>query len=210
MTKIKLCGLSRSSDVAAANVFKPDYVGFVFWKKSRRYIGKETAKYLRQELSPDIKTVGVFVDADIDFVTELLNEGIIDLAQLHGSENEKYIHQLREQTDKPIIKAFIIKSQDDIDTANLSSADHILVDSGMGGGKGFDYELLKGLNRPYFLAGGLLPENVKDVISEVRPFAVDVSSGIETDGHKDASKMGSFVANVRLIDAQIATTTPEH
>ena len=210
MTKIKLCGLSRSSDVAAANVFKPDYVGFVFWKKSRRYIGKETAKYLRQELSPDIKTVGVFVDADIDFVTELLNEGIIDLAQLHGSENEKYIHQLREQTDKPIIKAFIIKSQDDIDTANLSSADHILVDSGMGGGKGFDYELLKGLNRPYFLAGGLLPENVKDAISEVRPFAVDVSSGIETDGHKDASKMGSFVANVRLIDAQIATTTPEH
>lgn len=210
MTKIKLCGLSRSSDVAAANVFKPDYVGFVFWKKSRRYIGKETAKYLRQELSPDIKTVGVFVDADIDFVTELLNEGIIDLAQLHGSENEKYIHQLREQTDKPIIKAFIIKSQDDIDTANLSSADHILVDSGMGGGKGFDYELLKGLNRPYFLAGGLLPENVKEVISEVRPFAVDVSSGIETDGHKDASKMGSFVANVRLIDAQIATTTPEH
>ena len=144
MTKIKICGLSRSSDVAAANVFKPDYVGFVFWKKSRRYIGKETAKYLRQELSPDIKTVGVFVDADIDFVTELLNEGIIDLAQLHGSENEKYIHQLREQTDKPIIKAFIIKSQDDIDTANLSSADHILVDSGMGGGKGFDYELLKG------------------------------------------------------------------
>ncbi len=210
MTKIKLCGLSRSSDVAAANVFKPDYVGFVFWKKSRRYIGKETAKYLRQELSPDIKTVGVFVDADIDFVTELLNEGIIDLAQLHGSENEKYIHQLREQTDKPIIKAFIIKSQDDIDTANLSSADHILVDSGMGEGKGFDYELLKGLNRPYFLAGGLLPENVKDAISEVRPFAVDVSSGIETDGHKDASKMGSFVANVRLIDAQIATTTPEH
>ena len=210
MTKIKLCGLSRSSDVAAANVFKPDYVGFVFWKKSRRYIGKETAKYLRQELSPDIKTVGVFVDADIDFVTDLLNEGIIDLAQLHGSENEKYIHQLREQTDKPIIKAFIIKSQDDIDTANLSSADHILVDSGMGEGKGFDYELLKGLNRPYFLAGGLLPENVKDAISEVRPFAVDVSSGIETDGHKDASKMGSFVANVRLIDAQIATTTPEH
>ncbi|MCR5556273.1 MAG: phosphoribosylanthranilate isomerase [Butyrivibrio sp.] len=210
MTKIKLCGLSRFSDVAAANVFKPDYVGFVFWKKSRRYIGKETAKHLRQELSPDIKTVGVFVDADIDFVTELLNEGIIDLAQLHGSENEKYIHQLREQTDKPIIKAFIIKSQDDIDTANLSSADHILVDSGMGEGKGFDYELLKGLNRPYFLAGGLLPENVKDAISEVRPFAVDVSSGIETDGHKDASKMGSFVANVRLIDAQIATTTPEH
>lgn len=210
MTKIKLCGLSRSSDVAAANVFKPDYVGFVFWKKSRRYVGKETAKILRKELSPDIKTVGVFVDADIDFVTELLNEKIIDIAQLHGSENEKYIHQLREQTDKPIIKAFIINSQDDIDIANQSSADHILVDSGMGGGKGFDRELLKGLTRPYFLAGGLLPENVKDAISEVRPFAVDVSSGIETDGHKDASKMGNFVANVRLIDAQIAAQAPEH
>ena len=210
MTKIKLCGLSRSSDIAAANVFKPDYVGFVFWKKSRRYVGKETAKFLREELSPEIKTVGVFVDADIDFVTELLNEGIIDMAQLHGNENEKYIHHLREQTDKPIIKAFIINSQEDIDTANQSSADHILVDSGMGGGEGFDWKLLQGLTRPYFLAGGLLPENVKDAISEVRPFAVDVSSGIETDGHKDASKMGSFVANVRLIDAQIATQMPEH
>ena len=174
MTKIKLCGLSTSGDVAAANIFKPDYVGFVFWKKSSRYVGKDTAMRLRSELSTDIQTVGVFVDADIDFVAELLNEGIIDIAQLHGSENDKYISHLREMTDKPIMKAFIVKNQEDIDEANLSPADHILLDAGMGEGEGY------------------------------------VSSGIETDGHKDASKMGSFVANVRLIDAQIASQGPEY
>lgn len=209
MTKIKLCGLSTSSDVAAANIFKPDYVGFVFWKKSRRYVGKDTAKRLREELSSDIQAVGVFVDADIDFVAELLNEGIIDMAQLHGKENEKYIHHLKEITDKPVIKAYIVNGQEDIDIANLSPADHILLDAGMGEGEGFNWELLSGVTRPYFLAGGLLPENVKDAIYSVKPFAVDVSSGIETDGHKDASKMGSFVANVRLIDAQIASLGPD-
>ena len=210
MTKIKLCGLSTSGDVAAANIFKPDYVGFVFWKKSSRYVGKDTAMRLRSELSTDIQTVGVFVDADIDFVAELLNEGIIDIAQLHGSENDKYISHLREMTDKPIMKAFIAKGQEDIDEANLSPADHILLDAGMGEGEGFNWDLLEGMTRPFFLAGGLTPENVKDAIAGVKPFAVDVSSGIETDGHKDASKMGSFVANVRLIDAQIASQGPEY
>ncbi len=205
MAKIKLCGLSRNEDIAAANTFKPEFIGFVLWKKSKRYVDKDTAIALRKQLNPGIQVVGVFVDEDLDLVAEYLNEGIIDIAQLHGKENDKYIHNLREQTQKPIIKAFLVKSEEDVEEVNISPADYVLLDAGMGEGESFDWELLKGVNRPFFLAGGLSPENVKDAIRDIQPFAVDVSSGIESEGHKDASKMGSFVANVRFINAQLAS-----
>ncbi len=205
MAKIKLCGLSRIEDIAAANTFKPEFIGFVLWKKSKRYVDKDTAIALRSKLNPGIQVVGVFVDEDLDLVAEYLNEGIIDIAQLHGKENDKYIHNLREQTQKPIIKAFLVKSEEDVEEVNVSPADYVLLDAGMGEGNSFDWELLKGVNRPFFLAGGLSPENVKDAIRDIQPFAVDVSSGIESEGHKDASKMGSFVANVRFINAQLAS-----
>ncbi len=204
MAKIKLCGLSRKEDITAANTFKPEFIGFVLWKKSKRYVDKDTAIELKKQLNPDIQVVGVFVDEDIDLVVEYLNEGIIDIAQLHGKENEKYIHHLREQTQKPIIKAFLVKSSEDVEEVNVSSADYVLLDAGMGEGEKFDWELLKKVNRPFFLAGGLSPDNVKDAIKDIQPFAVDVSSGIESEGHKDASKMGNFVANVRFINTQLA------
>lgn len=197
MTKIKLCGLSRQCDIEWANELKPDYIGFIFWSKSKRNVSPERAKELKALLSPDIKAVGVFVDEPIENIAKLLSDNIIDLAQLHGSEDEEYIARLRTLSDKPVIKAFLLKSKEDAKRAEKSTADHILLDSGMGTGKGFDRSLLKNISRPYFLAGGLYPENVGIAVDTLSPYAVDVSSGIETDNFKDRNKMAAFVNAVR-------------
>ena len=197
MSKIKLCGLSRKCDIEWANALKPEYIGFVFWSKSKRNVPPEKAKELKDLLSPDIKAVGVFVDEPIENVAELLNDNIIDIAQLHGGEDEEYIKKLRTLSDKPIIKAFLLKSESDAERAEKSTADYILVDSGTGTGKSFDWELLKNISRPYFLAGGLCCENISQAITALDPYAVDVSSGIETNGCKDKNKMAAFVAAVR-------------
>ena len=197
MTKLKLCGLSRICDIEAANRLKPEYIGFVFLPKSKRYVTYEKAKELKSLLSPDIKVVGVFVDESAEIVARLLNDGTIDIAQLHGGEDEEYISRLRKLTGKPIIKAFRIESEEDIARAEKSSADHILLDSGMGTGKVFDWSLIQSIKRPYFLAGGLDCDNVGEAIKKLRPYAVDVSSGIETNGLKDKEKMAAFVAKVR-------------
>ena len=197
MSKIKLCGLSRKCDIEWANALKPEYIGFVFWSKSKRNVPPEKAKELKDLLSPDIKAVGVFVDEPIENVAELLNDNIIDIAQLHGGEDEEYIKKLRALSDKPIIKAFLLKSESDAERAEKSAADYILVDSGTGTGKSFDWELLKNISRPYFLAGGLCCENISQAITALDPYAVDVSSGIETNGCKDKNKMAAFVAAVR-------------
>ena len=197
MSKIKLCGLSRKCDIEWANVLKPEYIGFVFWSKSKRNVPPEKAKELKDLLSPDIKAVGVFVDEPIENVAELLNDNIIDIAQLHGGEDEEYIKKLRALSGKPIIKAFLLKSEIDAERAEKSTADYILVDSGTGTGKSFDWELLKNISRPYFLAGGLCCENISQAITALDPYAVDVSSGIETNGCKDKNKMAAFVAAVR-------------
>ena len=197
MSKIKLCGLSRKCDIEWANALKPEYIGFVFWSKSKRNVPPEKAKELKGLLSPDIKAVGVFVDEPIENVAELLNDNIIDIAQLHGGEDEEYIKKLSTLSDKPIIKAFLLKSESDAERAEKSTADYILVDSGTGTGKSFDWELLKNISRPYFLAGGLCCENISQAIETLHPYAVDVSSGIETNGCKDKNKMAAFVAAVR-------------
>lgn len=197
MSKIKLCGLSRKCDIEWANALKPEYIGFVFWSKSKRNVPPEKAKELKGLLSPDIKAVGVFVDEPIENVAELLNDNVIDIAQLHGGEDEEYIKKLRALSGKPIIKAFLLKSENDAERAEKSTADYILVDSGTGTGKSFDWELLKNISRPYFLAGGLCCENISQAITALDPYAVDVSSGIETNGCKDKNKMAAFVAAVR-------------
>lgn len=197
MTKIKLCGLSRLCDIEVANELKPEYIGFVFAPKSIRYVKPNMAAELTAKLSPDIKAVGVFVNESVDTVAELLRERIIDVAQLHGNEDETYIALLRERTDKPIIKAFQISSSTDIHKAEQSAADCVLLDSGAGTGTAFDWGFVKSIRRPYFLAGGLDADNVADAVKALHPFAVDVSSGIETGGVKDKIKMAAFVAAVR-------------
>lgn len=202
MTKIKLCGLSRPGDIEAANRLLPDHIGFVFAPKSKRYLSPEQAAALKKPLDPRILAVGVFVDEAPEQVAALLNSGTIDLAQLHGNENEAYLKKLRALTQKPIIQAFRIASAEDLIPAAESSADHILLDSGAGGGKVLDWELLRNFTRPYFLAGGLEPDNVAEAVSLLHPFAVDVSSGIETEGKKDQNKMEAFTKAVRKEEEQ--------
>jgi phosphoribosylanthranilate isomerase len=198
MTKIKLCGLRRAEDIEAAVLLKPEYIGFVFYKKSKRYISPEEARILKSILDTDhIKAVGVFVNENPKTVADLLEKGIIDIAQLHGDEDESYIKALRKLTDRPLIKAFKIKTKEDLKKAEASSADTILLDAGMGDGVSFDWDLLKSFNRPYILAGGLDPLNVKDAVEKLHPYGVDVSSGIETAGVKDIDKMREFVFRVR-------------
>ena len=141
--------------------------------------------------------MGVFVNERIDRVEELLNSGVIDMAQLHGSEAADYIRQLRTRTGKPVIQAFRITSEEDVKRAEHSMADHILLDAGAGTGTVFDWSMLRQLRRPYFLAGGLGLHNVEKAVEELHPYGVDVSSGIETDGFKDPEKMAAFVAAVR-------------
>ena len=200
MTRIKLCGLTRPCDIEAANRLKPDYIGFVFAIKSRRYVSPEQAEALKKQLSPEIRAVGVFVSEDPETVAGLLNRGIIDLAQLHGSEDEAYLTRLRDLTDRPLLQAFRIAGEEDLHRAESSSADGILLDAGAGDGAVFDWKLLKGWSRPYFLAGGLEPGNVREAIRTLQPWGVDVSSGIETDGKKDPEKMAAFVTAVREED----------
>lgn len=197
MTKIKFCGLSRPCDIEAANELKADYIGFVFAPKSRRYVSPRQAAELKQLLCPNIKAVGVFVNDEPESIAELLNEGIIDVAQLHGDEGDDFIESLRRLTDKPIIKAFRIKTEADIASVEHSRADFVLLDSGAGTGTIFDWKLIKDIKRPYFLAGGLSADNAEDALALLKPFAVDVSSGIETDGKKDKTKMAAFAAAVR-------------
>ncbi len=200
MTKIKLCGLTRTCDIDAANELKPDYIGFVFAEKSRRHITPEKAFELRSRLSPGIRAVGVFVDEKPEAAADLLNSGVIDIAQLHGSEGEDYISFLKSLAQKPVIKAFRVKTEGDIKAANESATDYILLDSGSGSGTVFDWSLIKNIKKPFFLAGGLSPENVSKAVEMFRPFAVDVSSGIETGGVKDRVKMAAFIAAVQEVN----------
>lgn len=198
MTKIKLCGLSRPCDLEIANRLKPDYIGFVFAQKSRRYVSPEKAAELKSMLDPDIQAVGVFVNEAPEKVALLLANRIIDVAQLHGKEDESYIAALRKLTGKPIIQAFRIDTEADVAAANASAADYVLLDSGNGGtGTVFDWNLLQAIRRPYFLAGGLNPDNAEHAVRTLKPFGVDVSSGIETDKLKDEVKMAAFVAAVK-------------
>ena len=198
MTRIKLCGLKRTQDIEKANELKPDYVGFVFYQKSRRAVLDGEAEALRELLDPSIESVGVFVNEPEVHVAQLLNRGIIQIAQLHGTEDLAYIQHLRQLTDGPVWKAFAMDSNENAFFAQQSSADMVLLDSAGGGtGTVFQWELLNQISRPYFLAGGLTPENVKDAVKMLDPYGVDVSSGIETNGKKDPKKMEAFVWAVR-------------
>ena len=197
MTKIKLCGLSRPCDMEAANDVMPEYVGFVFAPESRRRITPEAALKLREQLSPAIQAVGVFVNERIERIAGLLNSGVIDMAQLHGGEDNGYIAALRALTGKPVIKACQSTGRESVISAENSAADLILLDSGAGTGSAFDWSLIQDIRRPYFLAGGLDAGNAAEAAARLHPFAVDVSSGIETNGSKDRAKMEAFVAAVR-------------
>lgn len=180
------------------NEARPDFIGFVInFPKSRRSVTPAQAQKLRERLDAGIVPVGVFVNEDVKTVAELLNSGVIDMAQLHGQEDEAYIRELRRLSEKKVSQAFTVRDARDLAGAAASSADYILLDNGTGTGKAFDWSLIRDIRRPWFLAGGLTPENLADACARLEPWAVDLSSGVETDGHKDREKILAAVAAVR-------------
>lgn len=198
MTKIKICGLTQRREIDAVNRLRPDFVGFVFAEKSRRYVPPRQAAALRAGLAPGITPVGVFVDAPAVAVAELLRNGVIGAAQLHGTEDEAYLASLRRLTARPIIQAFRIEGAEDVGRAARSTADFLLLDHGTGGtGEAFDWTLVQNLARPFFLAGGLHPGNVAAAVRLTRPYGVDASSGVETGPEKDPEKIERFIYAVR-------------
>lgn len=176
-----------------------DFYGFILTDRFKRYVAPEEVARLKQYVSSG-KTVGVFVDESVDYVIGTAKTAKLDIIQLHGSEDDSYITEIKEKTGLPVIKMIKPLSENDIITARQSAADLILLDSGAGGtGKVFDWSLAERLGRDYILAGGLTPDNAHEAVERLKPFAVDVSSGVETEGTKDFSKMKAFAAEVRKI-----------
>lgn len=209
LAKIKICGLRREEDIQYVNEYIPDYIGFILSKGFRRTVTKEQAAHLRSLLSPPIIPVGVFVNEDIERVIELVQEGVIDVVQLHGDEDENYIKQLRENTKEiTIIKAIKIADADDVKSGLQSSADYLLFDKRLenqvgGAGTAFDWNLIKDVKRPFFLAGGIGLENVNLALEATNPYGIDVSSGVETDGYKDKVKIKEIINTIRNSEALI-------
>ena len=213
MQKIKLCGMMKPCDIEYANRVKPDLVGFIF-ANTRRKISAAQAKEFRKALDAEIPAVGVFVNEDISVITSLVQDGCIDMIQLHGEEDADYIRRLREICDVPVIKAVKVQTVEQIRQAAALPVDYLLLDTyrkGVLGGTGeaFDWELLREakaaagdtaegalFGKPYFLAGGLHAGNLREAAA-LGSYGLDVSSGIETDGSKDFDKMVEVVNIVR-------------
>lgn len=213
MTRIKICGLKTLADVEKVNKYLPEYIGFVF-ANTRRFVTDEQALEMKKALDRSIKAVGVFVDEPIEHVINLCSRGIIDIVQLHGAESEEYIRELKEKTDTIVIKATKVQNAEQVMRLMSEEADYMLFDTykkGELGGTGVRFPLeileesLKDMKekgkavKPYFLAGGLDWENVTEVIGKTECFAVDVSTGVETDGVKDEIKIKQFIEQVRGI-----------
>ena len=206
--RIKICGLFREEDIQAVNESLPDYCGFVIdFPKSHRNVSRRRAYELRQNLRVEVSPVGVFVDRPVNEVAELMQYGVIDVAQLHGSEDDEYIDTLKAAApDKEIWKSFIINAGDtkeDIEKvfrqAERSLADVVLLDAGYGYGAVFDHTLIGSFRRPYILAGGITPDNVSDALWSLKPYGVDVSTGVETDNVKDKEKIADIIRLVREV-----------
>lgn len=191
MVKIKICGIRRLEDIEMVNKYKPDYIGFVF-AESKRQVSHELASELKSNLDSDIISAGVFVNADIEEIVNLFDDGVIEVAQLHGNENEEYINVLKEKTNSElkIIKAIEMSEDKNLTYYDNLDVDYLLLDSGKGSGKTFDWRLIKSdLKKEFFLAGGINSTNVNEAIEQFNPYAVDLSSSLETDGFKDEEKI---------------------
>ena len=194
MKKIKICGLKRREDIEYVNKYQPDYIGFVFAGKKRKLTYDQVVD-LKKYLTSSIQVVGVFVNEDISFVEKLVKEHVIDLVQLHGQEDQKYIQALKEKVDVSIIKAIQIKNEDSFN--EHYDVDYYLYDHGTGGtGESFDWSMLQEVDKPVFLAGGINLLNIDDALKK-NVYALDVSSGVETDGFKDEKKIKKIVRRVR-------------
>lgn len=217
--KVKMCGISKVETIPAVVEAKPNYMGLVF-APSKRQVTVEQAKTLVEELhkgcakkygsdtEPDkndtIKTVGVFVNETVDNLVTIANEVNLDAVQLHGDEDETFIQSLKERTNVEVWKAVQIRSAADVEEWIDSSADMILFDAYHkdergGTGEVFDWSSLDEFERPFMLAGGIDSTNVARAIRTVRPYGIDTSSGIETNGVKDDEKITAFTKIVKSI-----------
>lgn len=215
MTKVKICGLTRIEDIQCANRIKPDYIGMVFYPKSKRAVTAAQAAQLKAKLEPGIKAVGVFVNGKIPFIAQLAQAGTIDVIQLHGDEDADYISKLHSKladTSAPIIKAIRVRDAESLGNLEQYPVDFFLFDTykpGLYGGTGERFNLeLENVNipKPYFIAGGLDASNVAQVIGDnPKAYAVDVSGGVEdgSTGIKSAAKIAAFVAEVRRANASV-------
>lgn len=198
MTRIKICGLRTLADINSVNRYQPDYAGVILSAGYRRSIPKAQACRMKAALDPSIRMTGVFVNEEMDSVISFVQEGVIDVIQLHGQESNEQIDELRSRVSGiPVWKAFRVAGPEDVISAQESHADLILLDSGTGTGKTFDWPLLSLAKRPYILAGGLNPDNIGAAVASIHPYGVDTSTGVETDGVKDAAKIRTFIEIVR-------------
>lgn len=197
--KLKVCGLFRPEDIEYVNEAMPDYCGFVIgFPRSHRNVSPQQVRVLRAALAKGILPIGVFVDQPIHTVAELVLDGTLHGVQLHGREDEIYIQKLRQKIgNAPIMKAFPVKSAEDVEAALKSTADYILLDSGQGSGQTFDWSLLAKVTRPFFLAGGLGPDNLERAMKEIHPWGVDLSSGVEENRIKVREKILAVAAAVK-------------
>ena len=209
MTRVKICGITRVEDAVAAASSGADAIGLVFYQNSPRHVGIAQAKQLADALPPFVAVVGLFVNAEAAFVREVLASVPLDMLQFHGDESPVYCTQFT----KPYLKAIRVKAGVDLlqCASDFRSARGLLLDAhveGIPGGTGtaFDWVLIpKRLSLPVILSGGLDAENVAAAIRQVRPYAVDVSSGVEAGkGIKDAVKIAAFINEVKQIDLQLS------
>lgn len=190
MVKVKICGIKRAEDIKIINKYPPDYIGFVF-AESKRKVSFDTAKILKNLLKVDIPVVGVFVNSNIEDILELYRNNIIDIAQLHGDENENYINQLKEkEPELKLIKAIKITKKENLQDYENLNVEYLLLDSGKGSGKTFNWDLInKNISKEFFLAGGINSTNFNQAIEKFQPYAIDLSSSVETNNHKDKDKI---------------------
>ncbi len=201
MTKIKICGMMRCEDIEAVNEAMPDYIGFVFARNRKRTVAYETAAEMKKKLDKRINAVGVFLNNEMTEIEKLCKDGIIDIVQLHGSEDEAFIRELRKRISNPVIKAVSVRSAEDIISAETLPVDYLLLDTykkGIIGGTGesFDWRMIPKINKPFFLAGGLNETNIEAAMN-FGAYGLDVSSGAETNGKKDKIKILSIIRKVR-------------
>lgn len=192
MAKIKICGLKRLEDIKYANELVPDFVGFILSDGFKRSIKPQQAVHLKAKLSDNIKAVGVFVDEPAEAIDCFLRQGVIDIVQLHGGETPEFCSKI----NAPVIKMLKLTDFDKISQYE-PYVDYFLFDSGTGTGKTFDWSKIPKTQKPFFLAGGLNKENIPLAMKTVNPYAVDLSSCVETDGCKDYIKIKEVMECVR-------------
>lgn len=192
MAKIKICGLRTQKDISIVNKLKPDYIGFILSRGFRRSIDIGTADTLKKRLSKGIKAVGVYVDDPLYEIELALSHNTIDIVQLHGSETPEFCSKI----NAPVIKMLKPTDFDKISRYE-PYVDYFLFDSGTGTGKTFDWSKIPKTQKPFFLAGGLNKENIPLAIKTLNPYAVDLSSCVETDGCKDYIKIKEVMECVR-------------